>query len=118
MKKLHQFFFAAALVAAVSFTSCKAKDKDENNAPSTSAAADTTMSTNPTPTPPPTISATDSLKSGVADALKDYPTIKGDVSDSIINLTGSIKRADWQKLMPTLNSLHPKRVNSSNLTIK
>jgi len=115
MKKLNRLCILAAFVGALSFASCKGKDKDENDAPVTTT-VDTTMSTNPTT--PPVVADEASLNTGVTDALKDYPTVKGDVSDSVINLSGSIKRSDWQKLMQTLNTLHPKRVNSSNLTIK
>jgi hypothetical protein len=116
MKKLNQLFMVAVFVTAFIFSSCKGKDKNENNAPVTTT-SDSSMNATPTP-PPPVIANDDGLKTGVNDALKDYPTVKGEVADSVINLSGSIKRSDWQKLMPTLNSLHPKRVNSTNLTIK
>ena len=117
MKKLNQFFVLAVFVTAFIFGSCKSKDKDENNAPATST-TDTSMTASPAPPAPVTISSDEALKQGVTDALKDYPSVKAKVSDSVINLTGDIKRSDWQKVMPTLNSLHPKRVNSTNLTIK
>lgn len=113
MKKFNQLLILAAFAGTLSLGSCKGKDKDE--APVTTT-VDTTMSANPTT--PPVVADEASLNTGVTDALKDYPNVKGEVSDSVINLSGSISRADWQKLMPTLNSLHPKRVNSSNLTIK
>lgn len=106
----------AVLITAFSLASCKGKDKDENTPATTT--ADTSMSASPVP-PAPVVIATDAaLKTGVMDALKDYPSVKGEVADSVINLSGNIKRSDWQKLLPTLNSLHPKRVNSTNLTIK
>jgi hypothetical protein len=117
MKKLKQFLMLAVIVTALSFASCKSKNKGDNNAPATTT-ADTSMSSTPAPEQPVTVSSDDALKTGVTDALKDYPSVKGEVSDSVIVLTGSIKRSDWQKLMPTLNSLHPKHVNSNNLTIK
>ena len=115
MKKLNRLCILAAVVGALSFASCKGKDMDENATPVTTT-VDTTMSTSPIT--PPVVADEASLNAGVTDALKDYPAVKGEVSDSVINLSGSIKRSDWQKLMPTLNTLHPKRVNSSNLTIK
>ena len=114
MKKtdLRLFIFAIA-VATLAFTSsCKSKTK-ESDAPAATTSADT--STNAAPV---IISGNEELKRGVTDATKDYPTIHAEVVDSVINLSGEIKRADWQKLNPTLNSLHPKRVNSADLTIK
>ena len=118
MKKTNAMLLIFALFfAALSFTSCKSKAKKNSDSNVTTTAADTSMSTTPTQSAP-VIASDDALKIGVRDALKDYPSVKADVSDSVINLAGDIKRADWQKLMPTLNSLHPKRVNSTNLTIK
>ncbi len=108
MKKLNlQLFVLAVLFAAFSFTSCKSKSKENTDAPVTTMA--------PAPV---AVSSDDELKKGVTDATKDYPGVKAEVTDSVINLSGDIKRADWQKLNPTLNSLHPKRINSTNLTIK
>ena len=115
MKKTKILLFIFIVVfAAVSFPSCKSKSKQNTDA---TPAPDTSMSATPAQTAP-VIASEDALRTGVTDALKDYPSVKGEVSDSVIVLTGDIKRADWQKLMPTLNSLHPKRVNSTNLTIK
>ena len=117
MKKTKILLFISIVVfAAVSFPSCKSKSKQNTDA-TTTTPADTSMSVTPAQTAP-VIANEDALKTGLTDALKDYPSVKGEVSDSVIVLTGDIKRADWQKLMPTLNSLHPKRVNSTNLTIK
>jgi len=110
MKKLSIHLFILALVfAASSITSCK--NKSDNSATTTT---DTSMSSSA----PVNISTNDELKKGVMDATKDYPTVKAEVMDSTINVTGEIKRSDWQKLNPTLNSLHPKRVNSAGLSIK
>ncbi len=117
MKKTKNLLFTFIVLFALSFAACKSKAKQTNDSTVTTPAADTSTTTTPTPAPV-VIANDDALKSGVADALKDYPSVKGEVSDSVINLTGDIKRADWQKLMPTLSSLHPKRVNSANLTIK
>ena len=118
MKKTNALLFIFALFfAALSFTSCKSKGKKNADSNVTTTTADTSVSATPTP-PPPVIANDDALKTGVRDALKDYPSVKAEVSDSVINLSGDIKRSDWQKVMPTLNSLHPKRVNSTNLTIK
>lgn len=117
MKKTKRLLSIFIVLFALSFAACKSKSKQENDSTVTTPAADTSATMTPTPAPV-VIANDDALKSGVSDAIKDYPTVKADVSDSVINLSGSIKRADWQKLMPTLSSLHPKRVNSANLTIK
>ncbi len=116
MKKANvQLFILAVFFAAFNFTSCKSKTKNTTDTQATTNTVDTSTASTAAPV---TISSDDELKKGVADATKDYPNVKADVTDSVINLTGEIKRADWQKLNPTLNSLHPKRVNSANLTIK
>ena len=118
MKKTKILLFISIVVfAAAGFPSCKSKSKQNTDSATTTPATDTSMSATPAQTAP-VIASDDALKTGVTDALKDYPSVKAEVSDSVINLTGDIKRSDWQKVMPTLNSLHPKRVNSTNLTIK
>ena len=114
MKKINvQLLFIAVAFSAFSFTSCKSKAKE-----TTPAATTTTTNDNNTSTAPVVISGDDDLRKATMDATKDYPTVKADVTDSVINLSGEINRADWQKLNPTLNTLHPKRVNSASLTIK
>lgn len=115
MKKTNlHLFILAVFFAAFCFGSCKSKSKESTSTPATT---DTTVNVAP-PAAPVVISGDEELRKGVMDATKDYAGVKAEVSDSVINLTGEIKRADWQKLNPTLNSLHPKRVNSANLTIK
>ena len=110
MKKLRIYLPVLMVICfAFNLTSCKGK---------TDSAAVTTVDTSAANRVPVVVSTDDALKKGVMDATKDYPNLKADVTDGEINLTGEIKRADWQKLNPTLNSLHPKRVNSANLTIK
>jgi osmotically-inducible protein OsmY len=69
-------------------------------------------------TSPVTISSNDSLMAGVRDAVKDYPTVQATVSDSIIFLSGEIKKADNRKLMMSLQSLKPKSVDNKKLIIK
>ena len=114
MKKLNmRLLFLSVLFAGFSITSvtsCKDKSKDKDTS--------TTVDSTTTTTAPPVISGDEELRKGVADATKDYPGITAEVTDSVINVSGEIKRADWQRLTPTLNSLHPKRINSVNLTIK
>lgn len=72
--------------------------------------------------PPPapaaeTTSADSALTQGVTDATKDYPGVTATVNNGEITLTGSIKRSDLTKLMQTLNSLHPTKINNQ-LTVK
>ena len=112
MKKyVGRFISFTIFLMVINISSCKNKSKDNNTSTTIRSDSSTTSSDV-------NISSDEELKKGVMDATKDYPTIKADVTDSVINLSGEIKRSDWQRLNPTLNSLHPKRVNSANLTIK
>lgn len=114
MKKTKVLLLGIAVFFSVNiFNSCKGKDTDTNTETTTTADTSATVTTPPVP-----MANDDALKTGVNDALKDYPDVKGEVADSVITLSGSIKRSDWQRLNPTLNSLHPKKINSTNLTIK
>jgi uncharacterized lipoprotein YajG len=114
MKKVNfKLFILSVFFAAFSLASCKSKSKENTTAPTT-----TTVETPAETSAPVVIAGNDELRKGVMDATKDYPDVKADVTDSVINLSGSINRADWQKLNPVLNTLHPKRINSTNLTIK
>ena len=74
--------------------------------------------TPPPPAPAPVvITADDPLTKAVADATKDFPGVKADVKDGVITLTGEIKRASLQKLIMSLNTLKPKKIDNQ-LTIK
>lgn len=76
------------------------------------------LTTTPPPPPPaPAVNPDSDLTKGVTDATKDFPTVTAAVNNGEITLTGSIKRADLQKLMQTLNTLKPKKINNQ-LTIK
>lgn len=111
MKKLTNALLFSALIFNLGFiTSCKSKtDKTEN----------TTITDSSTISAPAVVVNGDAdLNKGLADAVKDYPTVKADAMDGVINLSGTINQSDWQRLNPTLNSLHPKKINSTNLTIK
>jgi len=66
---------------------------------------------------PVVIAADDPLSKGVTDAIKDYPGVKAEVKDGVVTLTGDIKRAELQKLMVTLHTLKPKKIDNK-LTIK
>ncbi len=75
----------------------------------------------PPPAPvaaPVVVAADDPLTKAVTDAIKDYPGVKAEVKDGVITLSGEIKKADNRKLMPILQALKPKSVDSKNLTIK
>jgi len=66
---------------------------------------------------PVVIAADDPLSKGVTDAIKDYPGVKADIKDGVVTLTGDIKRAELKKLMETLHTLKPKKIDNK-LTIK
>jgi osmotically-inducible protein OsmY len=75
---------------------------------------------NLTVAPPPApveINADSTLNRGVADAIKDFPTVTATVSNGEITLTGSIKRSNLPTLMQSLNSLQSKKINNQ-LTVK
>lgn len=71
----------------------------------------------PPPAAPVTITPDDPLAKAVTDATKDYPTVKAEVKDGVITLTGDIKKDQLKKLMPLLQSLKPKKVDNK-LTVK
>jgi hyperosmotically inducible periplasmic protein len=72
----------------------------------------------PPPQPEPVvIAADDPLTKGVTDATKDFPGVTASVKDGVITLTGEIKRSNLQKLMMSLNTLKPKKIENQ-LTIK
>jgi hyperosmotically inducible periplasmic protein len=72
----------------------------------------------PPPPPAPVMTAADeALSKGMSDALKDLSTVKGEVKDGIITLTGEIKKDAVAKLMQTLNSLKPKKIENK-MTVK
>jgi osmotically-inducible protein OsmY len=76
-----------------------------------------TVAPPPAAAAPVVIAADDPLSKGVTDAIKDYPGVKAEVRDGVVTLTGDIKRAELQKLMQTLQTLKPKKIDNK-LTIK
>ena len=70
------------------------------------------------PTPPPVITADDPLKTAVNDALTAFPGVTASINDGIVSLSGTISKADRQKLMMAVNALKPKKVETAGLTIK
>ncbi len=71
----------------------------------------------PPPAPVVTITPDDALSKMVMDATKDFSGVKAAISGGVITLTGEIKKDDLPKLMMTLNSLKPKKIQN-NLVIK
>ncbi|MEO7315253.1 MAG: BON domain-containing protein [Ginsengibacter sp.] len=69
------------------------------------------------PPPPPPAPVTSDISQGVTDATKDFPTVTATVNGSEITLTGTLKRSDLPKLMQSLNSLKPTKINNQ-LTLK
>ena len=65
----------------------------------------------------PVIAVDDALTKGVMDATKDHPTVKAEVVDGVIILTGDLKRSELPGLMKTLNTLKAKKIENK-LTIK
>jgi hyperosmotically inducible periplasmic protein len=66
----------------------------------------------------PVVIAEDStLIKNVADATKDFPTVKAEVKDGVILLTGEIKKASLITLMQHLSALKPKKIDNK-LTVK
>lgn len=71
----------------------------------------------PPPPPPVVITADDPLTKSVADAIKDFPGVQASVKDGVVTLTGEIKRPSLQKLMQSLHTLKPKKIENQ-LTVK
>lgn len=66
----------------------------------------------------PVVIETDSvLTKNVADAVKDFSTVKADVNDGVVTLTGEIKKAELITLMQHLSALKPKKIDNK-LTVK
>lgn len=63
----------------------------------------------------------DKLAQAITDALKDYPTVKSELKDGVLTLTGEIQKTSLQKLMQALNALRPmglKNIESKGLVRK
>ena len=70
----------------------------------------------PPPAAPVVIVADSMLIKGVTDATKDFPGVKAEVKDSVITLTGEIKKASLPKLMMTLHTLKAKKIDNKLTT--
>ena len=73
----------------------------------------TTVMAPPSPPPP----AAMDITQGVMDATKDFPGVTAAVNGGEITLTGTLNRSDLPKLMQSLNSLNPTKINNE-LTLK
>jgi len=74
--------------------------------------------TPPAPAPAPVVIAVDdALTTSVKSAIAAFPTVKADVKDGIITLTGDISKAVLPTLIKVMNALHPKKIENK-LTIK
>ncbi|MBE7174002.1 MAG: hypothetical protein INR73_25740 [Williamsia sp.] len=108
------FLLGAALMTGTFFDSCKNKAKE--NEPDTTTAAPAQIDTTAPPAPPISVAPYDTLAAGVRDATKDYPGVTANVENGEITLTGKITRDKLTRLMTSLHTLHPKKINN-NLTI-
>lgn len=107
MKKLSVRLMAIAfvVVTATGLGSCKGKsEKTEEPA--------TTVDTTSAAQAPVEVSTDDSLRTAVKDATKDYPTVTATVDNGEVTLTGTLERSKLQKLMQSVQSLNPKKVNN------
>lgn len=77
-----------------------------------------TIAPPPAPQQPVEIAADDPLTKGIADALKDHPTVKATVAEGVISVTGEATAANWKKIKIALDGLKPKKVDAKGLTIK
>ena len=72
----------------------------------------------PAPQAPVEISADPALQESVNTVLRSYNTVKANVKDGVVTLTGEIQRPNLQPLMQALQALNPKRIDNTQLTIK
>ncbi len=64
---------------------------------------------------------TDQLQQAIADALKDFPTVKSELKDGVLTLTGEVAKTSLQKMMMGLNTLKAmglKKIESASLVKK
>ena len=110
-----KILLGVTLVTGTFFTACKNKAKENESTESTTTVAPAQIDTTPAP-PPITVAPYDTLAAGVRDATKDYPGVTANVENGEITLTGNITRDKLTKLMTSLHSLRPKKINN-NMTV-
>ncbi|MCZ4242624.1 BON domain-containing protein [Pedobacter punctiformis] len=69
------------------------------------------------PVVPVVIAEDTTLIKNVADAVKSFPTVKADVKDGVVTLTGQITKASLITLMQHVAALKPKKIENK-LTVK
>ena len=112
MKKLtlRLIVIAIAVITTVELSSCKSKKTETNSTP--------TITTDTTTTAAPVEVANDeALLNGVKDATKDYPTVTASVNNGEVTLTGKLERDKLPKLLQSIHSLNPRKVNTDQLTL-
>jgi osmotically-inducible protein OsmY len=67
--------------------------------------------------PPVVLSADDSLRMKVADALHTYGTVSSQVQDGVVTLGGTMTQADAAKISEALSGVHAKKIENK-ATIK
>ncbi len=58
------------------------------------------------------IATDDALTNSVNAAISEYPTVKANVANGVVTLTGSINRSELQELMQKVQALNPQRVEN------
>ena len=108
--------FAALLLGGYA---CKNADKNKQSDTTTTVNSSNTPATETAPPADPVaIEKDEALRKGVNDATKDVKGLSARVDSGVVYLSGTISRQDNVRITPTLSSLHPKRIDRQNLTIK
>ena len=109
MKKTIKISALALAVTLVAF-SCKKKEEAPAPAPVVTEA--------PAPAPVETTTAVDpAVQQKVKDALKDFPSVKVDVVNGELTLTGNVSPAQARKIKESVDALKVGKVNF-NYTVK
>ena len=106
MKKLsfNLIVFALAMLTTAELSSCKGKTNNNT----TNNSADTSNRS----TAPVEVSSDETLRNGLRDATKDYPSVTATVDNGEVTLTGTLERSKLPDLMQSVNSLNPRKVNN------
>ena len=108
MKKTLMFLF---LAGALTMSACKGKDTKSEETTTTGIDTSTTYQA------PVEIAEDTTLHAGLRDATRDYPGVTATVNEGEVTLTGTIERDKLPRLMQSVQSLQPKKVNN-NLTVQ
>lgn len=116
--KANPDFAAASVAVAEGVATLTGEVKDEATKTAIEAAAKAakgvkSVVNNLTVTPPAApvvIAADDPLTKGIADATKDFPTVKAAVDNGVVTLTGTIDKAKLPTLMRAISALQPRQV--------